>query len=114
MNNNLVNKYIPLVDEISNKYNYNSNIKHLLYLIIPAFITKYTYKEERLIGLKNWYQDYMTCNVDAGNGKKIGLDEIVYTLTPPAESDFEYAVEVEYSKEPQNIIEEIKNLFKTV
>ena len=49
MNNNLVNKYIPLVDEVSNKYNYNSNIKHLLYLIIPAFITKYTYKEERLI-----------------------------------------------------------------
>lgn len=49
MNNNLVNKYIPLVDEFSKKYNYNSNIKHLLYLIIPAFITKYTYKEERLI-----------------------------------------------------------------
>lgn len=49
MNNNLVNKYIPIIDEISNKYNYNSNIKHLLYLIIPAFITKYTYKEERLI-----------------------------------------------------------------
>lgn len=49
MNNNLVNKYIPLVDEISNKYNYNPNIKHLLYLIIPAFVTKYTIKEERLI-----------------------------------------------------------------
>ena len=49
MNNNLVNKYIPIIDKISNKYNYNSNIKHLLYLIIPAFITKYTYKEERLI-----------------------------------------------------------------
>lgn len=49
MNNNLVNKYIPLVDEISNKYQYNSNIKHLLYLIIPAFVTKYTIKEERII-----------------------------------------------------------------
>ena len=43
---------------------------------------------------------------------KYGLDEVVYTLTPPAESDFEYAIDVEFSNEPQNIIEEIKNLFK--
>ena len=44
-------------------------------------------------------------------GKKYGLDDLVYTLTPPAESDFRYAIEVQFSKEPQNIIEEIKNLF---
>ena len=49
MNHNLVEKYIPLVDEISNKYNYDSNIKHLLYLIIPAFITKYTLSKEKII-----------------------------------------------------------------
>ena len=46
--------------------------------------------------------------------QKYGLDEIVYTLTPPAEGDFEYAIDVEFSKEPQNIIEEIKNFFKAV
>lgn len=49
MNTNLIEKYIPIVKEISNKYNYNSNITHLLYLIIPAFIQKYTLKKEQLI-----------------------------------------------------------------
>lgn len=49
MNPKLVQKYFPLVKEISSKYQYDSNITHLLYLIIPAFITKYTLAKERLI-----------------------------------------------------------------
>jgi hypothetical protein len=49
MNNILIEKYIPIIDSISNKYNYDNNIKHLLYLIIPAFITKYKYKEQLII-----------------------------------------------------------------
>lgn len=40
---------MSVVDEISLKYNYDNNIKHLLYLIIPAFITKYKYKEKLII-----------------------------------------------------------------
>lgn len=56
----------------------------------------------------------MTCNIKTGNGTTTGLDEIVYTLTPPAKSDFENATEVEFSKEPGNIIEEIINLLKAV
>ena len=51
----------------------------------------------------------MTCNINSGN-EKVGLDEIVYTLTPPAESDFKYSMEVEYYKAPQNVIEEIKGI----
>ena len=69
---------------------------------------KYGYKEQRLVGLKQWYKDYMTCNI---NGKKEGLDPIVYKLKPSHESNFKYPVEVEFAKEPQNIIEEMKNLF---
>lgn len=72
---------------------------------------QYGYKEERLIGLKNWYNDYMTCNIMSNNGNKIGLNDIVYTLTPPAESDFKYALELEFSKEPKNIVEEFKTVF---
>lgn len=49
MNPKLVQKYFPLVKEISSKYQYDSNITHLLYLIIPAFITKYSLAKERLI-----------------------------------------------------------------
>ena len=101
-----IHEYLHSLERILKERNYN----------IPALHDNqlYGYTEQRLIGLKDWYQAYMTCNIDTGNGKKIGLDEIVYTLTPPAESDFEYAIDVEFSKEPQNIIEEIKNLFKAV
>ena len=47
--NEFLNRYIDFVDNLSNKYNYSSNIKHVLYLIIPAFVIKYGIKEERSI-----------------------------------------------------------------
>lgn len=75
---------------------------------------KYGYKEQRLVGLKQWYKDYMTCNITTSNGKKIGLDQIVYNLKPSHESNFKYAVELDFSKEPQNIIEEIKGLLENI
>lgn len=75
---------------------------------------KYGYEEERLIGLKNWYRAYMTCNIEKSDRSLTGLDEVVYTLTPPAESDFKYSIEKTFNKEPSNIIEETKNLFGTV
>ena len=49
MNPLLIEKYIPFVDKISSEYQYNSNISHLLYLIIPAFVTKYSIYKEKLI-----------------------------------------------------------------
>lgn len=75
---------------------------------------KYGYENKRLIGLKEWYADYMTCNIRSNDGKLIGLDEIVYTLTPPAESDFKYSIEVEFNDEPDNIIEEVRSLFSII
>ena len=47
--NSFLNRYVDFVDRISNYYNYESNIKHLLYLIIPAFIIKYDLKNESTI-----------------------------------------------------------------
>lgn len=53
MNNNQINELIDIGVQISlqleKKYNYPSNITHLLYLIIPAFIIKYGISEERYI-----------------------------------------------------------------
>ena len=82
---------------------------------IPALhdYKKYGYEDERLIGQKRWYGDYMTCNIDS-EGKKIGLNEIVYKQTPPAESDFKYSYEKEFYREPENLIEEIKDLFRNI
>ena len=47
--NSFLNKYIVFVDEISNTNNYPNNIRHVLYLIIPAFIMKYGLKYENII-----------------------------------------------------------------
>ena len=51
MNKELINKYINIIDSISIANNYDNNIKHLLYLIIPAFITKYKYKEQLILNV---------------------------------------------------------------
>lgn len=47
--NNLLNRYKSKVDEISFYYKYPSNISHLLYLIVPAFIIKYGIRNETTI-----------------------------------------------------------------
>lgn len=47
--NDFLNKYIDFVNKLSEKYSYPANIKHVLYLIIPAFVVKYGIKEERII-----------------------------------------------------------------
>lgn len=75
---------------------------------------KYGYEEERLIGLKNWYKDYMICNIQKNDGTLTGLDKIVYTITPPAKSDFKYSIENRFNEEPNNIIEEIRDLFRNI
>lgn len=49
MNSKLVEKYIPFVRELANKYQYPMNITHLLYLIVPAFISNYSLSKEQFI-----------------------------------------------------------------
>ena len=101
-----IHEFLHSLERILKERNYN----------IPNLhdYEQYGYKEERLIGLKNWYRDYMTRNIKTKDGDRAGLNEEVYTLTPPAESDFEYSMEIEFSKEPQNIIEEVKKLLENV
>ena len=48
----MIEKYIPIIDEIGLKYNYPDNIKHLLYVILPAFVIKYK-KEQFIIDCLN-------------------------------------------------------------
>ncbi len=50
MNSNLViERERKVIDNISDLYGYDSNIRHLLYVIIPAFIIKYGANYERMI-----------------------------------------------------------------
>lgn len=74
---------------------------------------KYGYKTQKLIGLKEWYEAYMNESIKTSNGN-IGLPEIVYTLKPAKETDFKYSYEIDEFHEPQNIVEEIRQLLNNV
>lgn len=74
---------------------------------------EYGYEEQKKIGLKNWYEAYMKCNINSEKGK-IGLDGTVYKLKPVHESNFKYPIEIEFNKEPSNLIEEIRVFFKSL
>lgn len=76
MDARLVNKYISFVDRISDSYQYPANIRHLLYLIIPAFIEKYGYKNETLI--QNVFQKVVIQIKEDKNS----LEEAFYTSIP--------------------------------
>ncbi len=69
----------------------------------------YGYKNQKLIGLRQWYKDYMTANIEGNKG----LNQEVYKLKPVHESNFRYSYKLDVFKEPENIIEEIKQLLNT-
>lgn len=72
---------------------------------------KYGYENERLEGQKQWYTDYMNKEIETTEGN-IGLPAEIYTLKPAKNSDFDYSYNMEdVFKQPENIIEEIMEIF---
>jgi len=67
------------------------------------------YVEEKLVGLKTWYQDYMNCTIN-GN---VGLNEIVYTLKPTKASQFIYAIKLNEFEE-KNLFDNVQEIFTNV
>lgn len=82
---------------------------------IPALhdYEKYGYENERVIGQKKWYTDYMNQNIQTQNGKT-GLPEEIYKMKPANNFDFEDSYKLDEFKEPENIIEEIRQIFKNL
>lgn len=74
---------------------------------------KYGYKSQSLTGLKDWYKNYMNKSIKSSNGY-IGLPKEIYNLKPAKNSDFKYSYQLEEFNEPQNIIEEVKQLVKNI
>lgn len=121
-NNNYIYKYNERVNTFPEEvfiheflHTLERNIQEYGYTI-PALhdYEKYGYKDERLTGQKNWYQDYMRKNIDDGNGNKIGLDSVVYQLKPTQPSYFEFSMDLGELKEPANIIEEIRLMINRI
>ena len=50
--NLILNRYISFVDKLKEKYNYTNNLRHILYIVVPAFLLKYgTNNEQKIIKL---------------------------------------------------------------
>ena len=74
---------------------------------------QYGYKNEPLIGQKKWYTDYMNKTIKSTSGY-IGLPEQIYTLKPAKNSNFKYSYDMNAFKQPENIIEEIREIFSNL
>ena len=65
----------------------------------------YGYENTDSVGLKSWYTDYMNKRIN-NNGENIGLDESLYIASKPCNQvNFVNSKEIEFDKEPENIIE---------
>lgn len=72
---------------------------------------KFGYDIEPQIGLKKWYGDFMTSNIGS---QSPGIDKKVYTYKPVHEEDFKYSMEIEFDNNPDNIFEEIHQIFDVI
>jgi uncharacterized protein YxeA len=100
----LLHEFLHSLERTSKEYGYD----------IPALHDNelYGYENKKLIGLKEWYQDYMNCEIKTSDGY-IGLDSSIYSLKPAKKSDFIYSVELSNPfEEPQNTFEAIAQIFK--
>ncbi len=75
---------------------------------------KYGYKSQSLTGLKKWYTDYMNKEIKSTSKGLVGIPEEIFTKKPSKTSDFKHSRELDYFKEPENIIEEIKVIVKRI
>lgn len=72
------------------------------------------YKAQNIIGLKNWYADYMNKQIKSSTEGNIGLPAEIFTKKPSKTSDFVYSRKLDHLKEPQNILEELNGIFKKI
>lgn len=100
-----IHEFLHTLERNAKEYGYENPALH--------DYSKYGYSEEKLTGLKKWYEDYMNCNISF-QGKKIGLPAEIFTYRPVHEGNFKYSYELDVMKEPENVIEIIKSLFKRV
>ena len=77
MKNELIlEKEKEFIDKICDEYHYDTNIQHLLYIIIPAFIIKYGMNREKLV--LNTFQDVQIITSEKENK----IVKAYYSSTP--------------------------------
>lgn len=107
MNENyILEREKPYIDEISNKYHYDTNIKHILYIMIPAFIMKYGTSKEQLV--LNTFRDIQIIR----SNKESKNVRAYYSSTPKKQGE-EYITKkymVIYNYEKIGLIDLLDNL----
>lgn len=102
-----LHEFLHTLERISGENNYEVPELHNF--------KNYGYEEERLVGLKKWYQDYMNSQIlDKQTNQYVGINEKVYALKPPHKSNFRFPVELDFNEEPKNLLQEINTLLKVV
>ena len=72
----IIEREKTFIDKISEQYHYDSNIRHLLYIMIPAFIIKYGVNQEKLI--LNTFRDIQIISSEKENK----IIKAYYSSTP--------------------------------
>ena len=102
-----LHEFLHTLERISGEYGYDVPELHNY--------ENYGYQEERLVGLKKWYEDYMNSNIlDKSTNKYVGINEAIYKMKPAHKENFQYSIEIDFNKEPKNLFEEIQSLFSVV
>lgn len=100
----LVHEFLHTLERNAEEYGYERPELH--------DYEKYGYKNQSIVGLKQWYKDYMNKNIKSDVKGYVGLPSEIYTKKPAKVSQFEYSHKLDLLKEPENIIEEIRDIFK--
>ena len=102
-----VHEFLHSLERISKEYGYDRPALH--------DYEQYGYKTEGLTGLENWYKNYMRCKIlDKTTNQYVGLNPAVYSFKPPHNSNFTHVIEIDFNKEPKNVIEDIRGLIKII
>ena len=103
------------IHEFLHSLEYVSKEAGIEYPLIHNY-SDYGYENETAVKLKGWYTDFLNYEIlNPNTNEYCGLDERVYALANPVDnSDFIVTYEVEFDNEPENIVEAIQMLYKTV
>lgn len=101
----LVHEFLHTLERNAEEYGYKRPELHSN--------NEYGYENQKLIGLKDWYQDYMNKEIKTTSGN-VGLPQEIYIKKPAKSTDFEYSRELSYFREPDNIIEELNFIVKKI
>lgn len=91
--NEFLDKYVKFTNDLCNKKNYPENIRHVFYLVIPAFIIKYGLKEERNI-LSCFESIPIYIGSSKGNGEVAFFNRGLYSANEGGELKFLVSKEI--------------------